>query len=206
MTTFFCEGEPRLKLASASAARREMLANAGLVLGWEDSGVDEGALKALLGREGAGAADVALALAVAKARAVAARSPGMLVIGADQLLVCEGIWYDKPASLDEAEAQLLALAGRTQQLVTAAVVVQDQTVRWQVVSTPEITLRAFDAAFARRYLAACGDRVLGSVGACQIEHFGAQLIAAVDGDFFSILGLPLLPLLDFLRQEGVVAG
>jgi septum formation protein len=186
-------------------ARRQMLASAGVPLAWEDSGVDEGLLKQQLLAAGATPAHAARTLAHAKARAVAARQGDALVIGADQLLVCDGVWYDKPASLAEAEAQLLALSGRTQQLVTAAVVMQGDLLRWETVATPEITLRPFGADFVRRYLHACGDRVLGSVGACQIEHYGAQLIAAMQGDLFSILGLPLLPLLDFLRQEGVVA-
>lgn len=202
---FYCENAAALVLASASAVRRGMLANAGVPLTWEDSGVDEAPLKTRLQADGATAEDAALALALAKARAVAARRPEALVIGADQLLVCAGRWYDKPASLADAEAQLLALAGQTQRLVTAAVVVQGAHIRWQIVDSPEITLRPFGALFVRRYLAACGDAVLGSVGACQIEHYGAQLIAAIRGDMFSILGLPLLPLLEFLRQEGVVA-
>ena len=193
-----------LVLASSSATRRAMLSNAGLVCAWQDSGVDECALKEALQQSGAAPATAALALATAKAEVVSARTPGTLVIGADQLLVSHGEWFDKPVSLAEAEAQLMRLSGQTQRLVTAAVVVQDGAIRWQTVTAPEITLRPFDKAFARRYLAACGDRVLGSVGACQIEHYGAQLIAAIDGDLFSILGLPLLPLLAFLRQEGVL--
>jgi septum formation protein len=202
---FQTEQRSPLVLASASATRRAMLSNAGLVCAWQDSGVDEGTLKARLQQSGAAPEAAALALATAKAEAVSSGMSGALVIGADQLLVSEGDWFDKPASLAEAEAQLMRLSGQTQRLVTAAVVVQDGAIRWQTVTAPEITLRPFDKAFARRYLAACGDRVLGSVGACQIEHYGAQLIAAIDGDLFSILGLPLLPLLAFLRQEGVVA-
>jgi septum formation protein len=193
-----------LILASVSPARRMLLHNAGLPVHWQDSGVNEVGIKEQARLAGLLPEHLALNLATAKAMAVSVRYPGAWVIGGDQLLVCAGVCYDKPGDMKTALEQLMTLAGKTQQLMTAVVVVQDGVVRWQTVTVPEITLRKFDIAFAGAYLEACGERVLGSVGACQLEHYGIQLVEAIRGDWFSILGVPLVELLAFLRQQGVI--
>lgn len=195
---------PRLVLASASAARRAVLAAAGLRFEVRTAAVDEDAIKASARAEGIPAADAALLLAEAKARRVAAKEPEALVIGADQMLVCEGRWFDKPADLDAARAQLRTLRGRTHELVTAVVCWRHGGRVWQHVSVPRLTMRDFSDAFLEAYLAREGEAVTGSVGAYRLEGLGVQLFARVAGEHSSILGLPLLPLLEFLRGHGVL--
>ncbi|MGO9816598.1 MAG: Maf family protein [Acidocella sp.] len=193
---------PRLILASTSAARQAMLRQAGLDFAAIPSGVDEAALKQ--GFAGT-PEELALALAAAKARAVGASHPGALVLGADQLLVCDGAVFDKPADLDEAAAHLRRLSGRTHQLVTAACVVTGGEIAWSHVERATLSVRELSEAFIARYLAAEGKEVLGCVGAYRLEGLGAQLFTRIEGDHFTILGLSLLPLLGFLRGAGVLA-
>jgi septum formation protein len=188
-----------LILASASGARHFILERAGIPHAHEPAGIDEGAIKAAM--PGIAAEDVALALADAKARAVSARRPGAMVIGADQILECEGRWFDKPASAEEAARHLRALRGRTHRLVSAVVAVRDGERRWRHAASARLTMRDFSDEFLRAYLARSGPEILESVGAYRLEGLGPQLFAAIEGDFFTILGLPLLPLLDFLRGE-----
>ncbi|MFZ5791410.1 MAG: Maf family protein [Pseudomonadota bacterium] len=194
----------RLRLASASVTRARLLENAGLAFAAEPAPVDEEEAKRALEAEGADAAAIAEALAELKARAVSRRHPGAFVIGADQVLDCDGRRFDKPADLAAARAQLLALRGRTHELVSAAVVVRDGKRLWHHVGRARLTMRPFSDAFLDRYLAQAGPAILGSVGAYQLEGLGAQLFARIEGDHFTILGLPLLPLLDFLRTHGLV--
>ncbi|HEX7969458.1 MAG TPA: Maf family protein [Stellaceae bacterium] len=191
-------------LASASAARAAMLANAGLEVGREPAGIDEDEVKLSFRREGIDAARCATALAEAKAMRVSERHVGTLVIGADQMLDCSGTWFDKPRDLDEARVQLAALRGKRHELVTAAAVVQNGAVIWRRVERPRLTMRDFSDQFLDCYLAAAGDDALGTVGAYRLEGLGVQLFSRIEGDYFSILGLPLLALLDFLRGRGVV--
>ncbi|MBW8271183.1 Maf family nucleotide pyrophosphatase [Caldovatus sp. SYSU G05006] len=195
---------PRLVLASASAARRALLAAAGLRFEVAAAAVDEDAIKAAARAEGVPAADTALLLAEAKARRVAAREPEALVIGADQMLVCEGRWFDKPADPEAARAQLRALRGRTHELVTAVVCWRGGGRVWQHVALPRLTMRNFSDAFLDAYLAREGEAVTASVGAYRLEGPGVQLFARIVGEHSSILGLPLLPLLEFLRGHGVL--
>lgn len=148
--------------------------------------------------------DCAGLLAEAKARAVAARHRGALVLGADQMLECGGAWFDKPANLEEARAQLEALNGTRHELVTAAAIVRDDAVLWRALERAHLTMRRFSDDFLDRYLAAMGRRVLATVGGYELEGLGAQLMARIEGDYFAILGLPLLPLLDFLRGAGAL--
>jgi septum formation protein len=192
-------------LASASAARRALLTGAGLDVLRDPANIDEAAVKAAFRCERLGAANCAQALAEAKAKNVSPRHPGAVVIGADQLLVADECWFDKPSSLVEGRMQLLALRGREHELVTAACVVRDGAALWRFVDRPRLVMRSFSEAFLEAYLAAAGDDLLSSVGAYRLEGPGAQLFASIDGDYFSILGLPLLPLLDFLRAQGVLA-
>jgi septum formation protein len=151
--------------------------------------------------QGIAAEDVALALADSKARAVSARRPGAIVVGADQILECEGRWFDKPATVEEAARHLRALRGRTHRLVSAVVAVRDGERRWRHAAEARLTMRDFSDRFLEDYLARSGPAILESVGAYRLEGLGAQLFARIEGDYFTILGLPLLPLLDFLRGE-----
>ena len=145
-------------------------------------------------------------LAEAKAARIARRHPGALVIGADQMLVCEGRWFDKPPDMATARAQLLALRGRPHELMTAMVCWRGGQRIWQHLARPRLVMREFSEAFLDAYLAAEGEAVLGSVGAYRLEGPGIQLFASVEGEHSAILGLPLLPLLGFLRQHGVLIG
>ncbi len=191
-------------LASASAARAHMLENAGLAVERVPAGIDEDEVKRSFRREGFDAAGCATALAEAKAARVSERRTGTLVIGADQMLDCAGVWFDKPRDLADARAQLEALRGKRHELVTAAAVVENGAVIWRRVERPRLTMRDLTDRFLDRYLAAAGEQVLGTVGAYEIEGLGVQLFSRIEGDYFAILGLPLLPLLDFLRGRGVV--
>jgi septum formation protein len=192
----------RLILASGSGARRRLLEAAGIAFEVDVPRVDEEAAKAALRAEGAPPRDQAAALAELKALSVAARRGG-LVIGADQMLALEGEAFDKPKSAGEAREHLLRLRGRTHELITAAVVARGDAVIWRHVDTPKLTVRGFSDAFLEDYLARAGEDVLTSVGAYQLEGVGAQLFERVEGDYFSILGLQLLPLLTFLREQGI---
>jgi septum formation protein len=193
-----------LILASGSAIRAELLRRAGVDFTVETSAVDEAEIKASFRAERRPAVECAFALAEAKAARVSRRRPGVLVIGADQMLVCDGVWYDKPTDLTAAREQLLALRGKRHELVGAICVLRDGERLWHVVERPALTMRRFSDEFLDAYLAAAGDSVLASVGAYQLEGRGVQLFERIEGDFFAILGLPLLPLLAFLRGHGVV--
>lgn len=191
-------------LASGSSARAAMLTGAGVPFVRDVADVDEGAVKEACREAGRSAADVALALAVRKAGAVSVRHPGALVIGADQMLECEGEWFDKPADREGARQQLSRLRGRTHRLISAAVVMRDETVLGEWVATADLTMRAFSEAFLDDYLDQAGDAVLSSVGAYRIEGEGILLFERVDGDTFTIKGMPLLPVLEALREHGVL--
>lgn len=193
-----------LILASASSARARLLVAAGLDFRVEPAAIDEAAVKRVFKAEVAAAADCALALAEAKARRISGRHPSALVIGADQILVHDGAWFDKPADMAEARSQLQALRGRDHELVAAACVVAAGERIWHGVSRPLLTMREFSDEYLDAYLAAEGSAILGSVGAYRIEGRGVQLFTAIDGDYFAVLGLPLFALLAFLRDRGVL--
>jgi septum formation protein len=196
---------PPLVLASASAARARILAAAGISVTVDAANVDEAEIKAAFRRDRRDAGECATALAELKAKRVALRHPGALVIGADQLLDCAGTWLDKSRDAAEARIQLQFLRGKRHNLVSAVCVVSDGAVAWHTVERASLTMRAFTDVFLEEYLAAMGDGTRALVGAYALEGLGAQLFAAIDGDYFAILGLPLLPLLDFLRGRGAVA-
>jgi septum formation protein len=191
-------------LASSSAARQRLLADAGLEFIVEPARIDEASIKARFTVGGRSASDCALALADAKARQVAAGYPRRLVIGADQILICGGKWFDKPSSLAEARSQLQTLRGRAHKLVTAACIVQEQACIWQGETSANLIMREFSDTFLDAYLAIEGTAVLASVGAYRLEGRGIQLFARVEGDYFAILGLPLLQLLRFLRERSAL--
>jgi septum formation protein len=195
---------PHLVLASASTARRAVLAGAGLRFTVRPAALDEAAVKQAARAEGLDATAAALRLADAKAAAIARLEPQALVIGADQILVCDGLWYDKPADLAAARRQLQALRGRPHELATAVVCHRDGASLWRHTALPRLTMRAFSDAFLDAYLAAEGEHVLTSVGAYRLEGPGVQLFDQVEGEHTAILGLPLLALLGFLREAGVV--
>ncbi|ANP46291.1 Maf family protein [Candidatus Viadribacter manganicus] len=191
-----------LVLASGSAARRRLLEAAGLSFEVEVPRVDEEAAKASLRAEALRPRDQADALAELKALSVSRSRPDF-VIGADQMLALGDDVFDKPKSAEEAREHLLLLRGRTHELVTAAVIAREGAIIWRHVDTPKLRMRNFSDAFLDDYLAQAGDQVLRSVGAYQLEGLGAQLFERVDGDYFSVLGLQLLPLLAFLREHGI---
>jgi septum formation protein len=193
-----------LILASRSAGRAEMLRRAGVRFDVATAGVDEAAVKAALLAEAAPPRDIADTLAELKAQRVAARMPERLVLGADQVLVCDGRLHDKPRDIADARAQLIALRGRRHELLSAAVVFEAGRPVWRHIGRAQLTMRAFSDAFLDAYLDAEGDDVLTTVGAYRLEGRGAQLFARVDGDLFTVIGLPLLPLLDFLRSRGIL--
>ncbi len=196
------QDDPPLLLASQSAARAAVLSAAGLRFEARPARVDEAAVKQAMQAEGAGADEAALILAGLKASRL--RDPAALVIGGDQLLVCEGGWFDKPADLAAARAQLLALRGRTHTLVTAVVCMRGGQEVWRHLARPRLRMRQFSEPFLDAYLAAEGAAVLASVGGYRLEGRGVHLFDAIDGEHAAILGLPLLPLLGFLRQHGVL--
>jgi len=195
---------PPVVLASASRFRAAMLRAAGVPVTIDAPAVDEESVKRSMKATSADAGAVGEALAATKAQQVSRRHPGALIVGADQMLECEGRWFDKPANRDGAREHLMALRGRTHELVTAICVVQDGYVIWHHVARARLTMRPFSDGFADWYLDKAGDAVCDSVGAYQLEGLGAQLFSRIEGDHFTIIGLPLLPLLDFLRGHGVI--
>lgn len=195
---------PPLILASGSASRRLMLESAGLAVQTVVSGVDEDEIKAALKAEQAPVEEAAVVLAEMKAGRVARRYPGALVLGADQMLDCDGVWFDKPQSRAEAREQLQALSGKTHRLISAAVIIHKGERIWHQIGEARMSVRALSDSFIDGYLDQAGEAVQATVGCYQIEGLGAQLFNRVQGDHFVIRGLPLLPLLEFLRQWKVV--
>lgn len=191
-------------LASRSAARGALLTSAGIPFTAMPSSIDERTVEAPLLAGGASPAAIASALAEAKAVDVSGRTPGAFVIGADQTLDVDGTQWTKPASMTEAREQLARLSGRTHELHSTAAVARDGAVAWRHRDSARLTMRALSATVIDAYLSEVGDAALSSVGAYQIEGPGIRLFERVDGDYFTILGLPLLPLLMYLRGEGVV--
>lgn len=191
-------------LASASRIRAQLLRAAGVPVHAEAAGIDEAEVKRSLRAAGAGPALVAETLAEVKALRIATRYPGMLVIGADQVLACDGSLFDKPETVAQAAEQLRALRGRRHELVSCAVAVRDGQRLWHETARAYLTMRPFSDSFLEDYLARVGEAATESVGAYQLEGLGAQLFARIEGDYFTILGLPLLPLLEFLRAHGVL--
>jgi septum formation protein len=189
-----------LVLASRSQARQNLLAAAGIAIEVYPADLDERAVEAGAGSDQPGA--IAALLAREKAFAVARRHPGRLVLGADQTLALETRRFAKPADRAAAGAQLRALAGRTHELYSAIAVVQDATVLFEHVGIARLTMRAFSDRFLELYLDAAGAAATASVGAYQLEGLGIQLFERIEGDYFTVLGLPLLEALGFLRRRG----
>ncbi len=197
-------GKAPLLLASKSEARRTLLAAAGIPFEAVAAEIDERALEAPLGKEGA--AKIAAHLARVKALAVSGRKPDRLVVGADQTLALDGEIFAKPRGQSEARAQLAHLSGRSHELHSALCVARAETVLFETVNRATLTCRRLSPEFIDRYVAVAGASVLASVGAYQIEGLGIHLFERIDGDHATVLGLPLLPLLAFLRKEGSLVG
>ena len=191
-------------LASRSATRARLLADAGLPVVVDPASLDEEEIRSAFRAEGRDAAACAQALAENKAMRVSARHVGALVVGADQMLDCAGVWFEKPGDLEAARRQLQALRGKRHTLTSAVAVVLNGAVIWRAADRAELTMRAFSDAFLDAYVATAGAELMDSVGAYRLEALGAQLFERVEGDFFTILGLPLLPLLAFLRGHGAL--
>lgn len=198
-------GSAPLVLASKSLARRMMLVSAGIPVEAVPANVDERAIERARG-EGREPAEIALLLAWEKASAVSHRTPGRLVVGADQTLALGHKRFLKPADRDEARAQLRALRGQTHTLHSAMALVRDGSALFESVDTARLTMRDFSDAFLESYLDAAGTTVTESVGGYQVEKLGVHLFERIEGDHFTILGMPLAPLLDFLRREKLIAG
>lgn len=191
-------------LASGSKTRRDMLTRAGIQCETDVPAVDEDEVKQALKAEGARPDDVAATLAELKAQRVSRRWQGVFAIGADQMLEVDGQWLDKPVDRASAEASLRLLSGKTHRLISAVSVVCDSNQLWHHIDSAKLTVRPLSDAFIESYLDQMGDAALESVGAYQLEGLGAQLFTKIEGDYFTILGLPLLPLLGFLRTHSVV--
>lgn len=192
-------------LASASTIRRQMLENAGIRVDALPARVDEDTIRAALEAEGAKPRDIADALAEMKARKLGERHPSSLVIGCDQVLHYDGEIWGKPETPDAAWSQLQRLRGRTHRLVSAVVLYEQAKPVWRHVEEASLTMRSFSDGFLDDYIARNWDDIRHSVGAYQLEREGARLFAAVDGNHFTILGLPLLPLLNYLSQRGFIS-
>ncbi len=196
--------KPTVILASASASRGALLREAGIAIERDPASVDEDDVKLSFRNQNGSAAQVAEALAELKAQVVSQRYEGALVIGADQMLQCGGVWFDKPVDRDHARGHLIALRGKTHELLSAVCVIRDGECLWRHLESARLTMRPFSDAFLDEYLAAAGKSVCASVGAYRLENRGAQLFSRIEGDYFTILGLPLLPLLGFLVNHGVI--
>ena len=193
-----------LILASTSATRQRLLRAAGLRFTAEAASVDETSVLESLVAEKAKPRDVADVLAELKAVKISYRNPEATVIGADQVLSLGAEMFQKPIDRDAARAQLLRLRGRTHVLSSAVCVARGGSVVWRLVDEARLTMRAFSDEFLDAYLVDAAEDILGSVGAYHVEGVGIQLFSKIEGDAFTIQGLPLLPLIDFLRTHGMV--
>ncbi|MGF7055911.1 septum formation protein [Bosea sp. OAE752] len=204
MTRLWLSPAP-LILASGSVTRRDMLVAAGLPVETVKPGIDERAVEKPLAAQGVTADRIAAALAEAKALSVSQERTGRIVLAADQTLTCEGVAFHKPEDATSGSSQIASLAGRRHELHSAFALARDGEVLARGCETARLTMRPFDSAFIARYVEAAGPAILSSVGGYQLEGLGAQLFERIEGDHFTILGLPLLPVLSALRDLGHLA-
>ena len=195
---------PSLVLVSASSARALVLERAGLSFERDPADIDESVIKQQYQDHGKDAQAAALALAEAKALAISPRHPKALVIGAEQMLVCNDRWFDKPADQSEARAHLKVLRGQTHELISAICIAEDDKIVWRHIESTWLTIISFSDDFIDTYLNQFGSEVLESVGVYRLESLGPQLFSQIEGNYFATLGLPLLPLLAYLRDVGVI--
>ena len=196
---------PIVVLASASQIRAEMLSKSGVPIEILPANIDEDSIKESLRAEGASARHQAEVLAELKAQRISQKLPEALVIGADQVLMCNDVNFDKPVDFEHAKAHLKALSGKSHELATAAVIAKGGQSIWRFVDVNMMAVRPLSDEFIDNYLEQAGGSILSSVGCYQLEGLGSQLFSRIDGDYFSILGLPLLQVLDFLRVHKVLA-
>lgn len=196
--------DKKIILASGSEIRKTLLENAGLSFDVLPARVDEAAIKQSLLAEGAKPHDIADALAEYKAQRVAGKHPSALVIGCDQVLVCDGAIYDKARDLAEAEATLRSLRGKAHQLLSAVVIYDEGKPVWRTVGRAQLIMRNFSDEFLSTYLERNRKDILTTVGCYMLEAEGVQLFARVQGDYFTVLGFPLLDVLEFLRNRSVL--
>lgn len=196
----------RILLASASRFRKALLDNAGIAVEAVPAEIDERAVEEAVDRTGVTPADIAQILAEAKATEVSERYPDAWVVGSDQVLSLDGELLHKAADMGEARRRLLKLSGHTHVLDTGVVLARAGKAVWRHVSTARMTMRPLTPEFVGRYLSQAGSGVLASVGAYQIEGPGIQLFERIEGDHFTIVGLPMLPLLEALRAHGAIDG
>lgn len=193
-----------LVLASASPFRRMLLENAGIPFQAKAADIDERAIESQVEQQGPSPEEVALILAEAKARNVGQHFPGDIIIGSDQTMSLGSRVYHKPGDMNEARDHLLSLSGQVHQLNSAIVLTRGNDVLWKHVSSARMSVRVLTSAFIEAHLARVGNKALASVGAYQLEGEGIQLFDKIDGDYFTILGLPMLPLLAKLRDLRVI--
>jgi len=191
-------------LASASPSRGAILENVGIPHIREAANIDEESLKRDSRDEGLSVEQTALRLAIAKAARVGERHPNRFVLGADQILECEGNWFDKPADMGGARRHLKTLRGSRHRLVNGLAIVHKGSTLWTHTAIATLEMRNFSDRFLETYLDRSGEQILSSVGAYLLEAEGAQLFHTIEGDYFTILGLPLLPVLAFLRQQNII--
>lgn len=193
-----------LILASASAVRARLLREAGVPFGVRPSDIDETAVKSTLRAQGVTNADMADALAEAKALNVSAATPQALVLGCDQTLLCDDRLFDKAHDISEARENLTFLRGKEHQLVTASVLAENGHVVWRYTERAHLKMRDFSDVFLDSYIKSEGKLILSAVGCYELEGRGSQLFESVEGDYFTVLGLPLIPLFAVLRQRGIL--
>ncbi|OWV71293.1 septum formation inhibitor Maf [Rhizobium sp. R634] len=196
----------KLILASSSPFRRALMENAGLSFEAQAARINERAVEAPLEKAGAAPDAVALVLAKAKAEEVSRRFPDSLVIGSDQTMSLGERVFHKPRDMADAANHLQTLSGATHRLNSAVAIIGSGVVLWEHLSHADLTMRPLTADFITRHLARVGERALSSVGAYQLEGEGIQLFEKIKGDYFTILGLPMLPLLEKLRELGAIDG
>jgi len=190
-------------LASGSASRRSLLAGAGIQAQAIKPNVDEEAAKKAMRSDKLSVRDQAMQLAEIKAIKISSQMSG-LVIGGDQMLNLDGVAFDKPKNLDDAAKHLKKLSGKPHTLETAIVIAENGIPVWRHLARPTLTVRTLSEGFIKSYIKSCGPPLLTTVGAYQLEGMGAQIFSKIEGDYFSILGLPLFPLLDYFRTRGVL--
>lgn len=196
--------ENKLILASGSPFRKQLMEAAGLTFAAEPARIDEREIESPLVASGASPEGVAAALARAKAEDVAGRNPQAFVIGSDQVMSMDGRLFHKCTSVDIAREQLRSMRGKTHRLSSAISIVRSGQEVWSHISVADLTFREFTEAFLDSYIADAGPKVLLTVGAYSYEGLGQQLFEKVEGDFFTIIGLPMLPLLAALRDLAII--
>lgn len=197
--------QPTIVLASTSASRQKLLDGAGIQHSVAPSKVDEEEVKQSMRAAGRTSIELAEALAELKATTISRKQPGKLVLGADQILDCDGKTFDKACNSSRAAEQLRFLRGKSHQLISYAVIVQDSVRVWSAVDKARVTIRSdLSDQFIDNYITRCGPDILSTVGVYKAESLGVQLFSKIEGSHYTILGLPLLSLLGYLRETGIL--